>query len=205
MHKKFGMNYMRYLSIQLLFLLFIYPISVFALTAEQAVEETTYEVLDRLQQDKARLEVEPDYIKTIVRELIIPHFDFNTMSRLVLEDHWETVSKPEQDCFLDGFRNKLIERYAYILMSYDNQAITFQVARPVGELDVVTVEQTITRSGAEPLPINYPMRYQDNEWKVVDLVVDGISLLKSYRGTYQREIDAAGLQNFIHGFQECQD
>ena len=199
------MKYLRHLSFYIPFLLYLGPINVFALTAEQAVEETTLEVLDRLQQDKARLEAEPDYIKTIVRELIIPHFDFYTMTRLVLQDNWDNMSEVEQDCFLNGFRNKLVERYAHILMSYDNQSITYQVARPIGELDVVTVEQTITRSGTKPLPINYPMRFQDDEWKVVDLIVDGISLLKSYRGTFQREIDAAGLQNFIYNFQECQD
>ena len=199
------MKYLRHLSFYIPFLLYLGPINVFALTAEQAVEETTLEVLDRLQQDEARLEAEPDYIKTIVRELIIPHFDFYTMTRLVLQDNWDNMSEVEQDCFLNGFRNKLVERYAHILMSYDNQSITYQVARPIGELDVVTVEQTITRSGTKPLPINYPMRFQDDEWKVVDLVVDGISLLKSYRGTFQREIDADGLHTFINGFQECRE
>lgn len=196
---------MRHISFYILLLLYICPINVSALSAEQVVEETTLEVLERLQQDKARLEVEPEYIKAIVRELIIPHFDFYTMSRLVLEDYWYEFSTQEQDCFWKGFRNKLVEKYAHILSSYDNQTITYQVAKPIGKLDVVTVEQTITRSGAEPLPINYPMRFQHNKWMVVDLVVDGISLLKSYRGTFQREIDANGIQKFINGFQECQN
>ena len=67
-------------------IIFLYCIShisvAIGLTADEIVYETTQEVLNRLELDKERLQTEKKHIKVIVRELIMPHMDFKTMSAL---------------------------------------------------------------------------------------------------------------------------
>lgn len=173
------------------------------LTPEEIVHDATNEVLKWINMDRKELESDPQYLRILVEELILPHFDFKTMSRLVLDDNWDKLGENDQECFAKGFRNLLVERYADILLSYNNQSITYEPATSIGEEGYMSVKQTITRDGAKPLPIEYPMRPDEKGWKVVDLIIDGVSLLKSYRKTFRTEISNMGLDEFIHSFPDC--
>jgi len=174
-----------------------------ALSPEEVVRETTREVLNRLEMDKDRLADKPDYIKVIVRELIIPHMDFPTMTGLVLGKNWNILSGDVKDCFSKGFRNLLVERYSHILLSYRNQNISYQPAVPIGSQGYYSVTQILTRPDRKPLTISYPMRPDEDSWSVVDLVIDDVSLVRSYRMMFESEIKQQGLADFIYSFQEC--
>ena len=97
-------------------LLFLQINLAVANSADEIVYETTQEVLNELETNKERLQAEPEYIQTIVRDLIIPHMDFDTMSAITLGSSWKKLSEDEQTCFSVSFKNQLVERYAYILL-----------------------------------------------------------------------------------------
>ena len=192
----------RLLSGLALVLLNIYVMAA-PLSPEDTVRETSNEVLRWINTEREELRSDPEYLRILVEELIIPHFDFITMSRLVLDQHWNQISESHKTCFSKGFRNLLVERYADILLSYNNHSITYDPAVSIGEEGYVSVRQTITRDGAKPLPIEYPMRPDEKGWKVVDLIIDEVSLLKSYRKSFDEEIGIKGLDEFIHSFPDC--
>jgi phospholipid transport system substrate-binding protein len=184
-------------------LLFCHALIAEPLSAEDAVRKTTDEVLRWLNMDRDELRKDPEYLEILVQELIVPHFDMDTMSELVLGEHWEKINERQQACFTNSFRNMLVERYARVLLSYNNQSITYEPAKPIGEKDYVSVRQTITRDGAKPLPIEYPMHPDGKGWKVVDIIIDGISLIKSYRNSFNDEIHMLGLEGFLRTYPEC--
>ena len=184
-------------------LILVNHVSGESISAENVVKETTSEVLTRLNSDRDRLRLYPEYIEEIVSELIVPHFDFETMSRLVLEKHWQAMSESDKNCFTSGFRNLLVSRYADTFLSYSDQQISYEPAKPIGEKNYVSVRQIISYPGIGPFYVDYPMRPENNGWKVVDIIIDNVSLLKSYRATFKNNIQKNGLQNFILSFQEC--
>ena len=173
------------------------------LSADDIVYDTTQEVLKRLEAEKKQLAADPNYIKVIVRELIVPHMDFHTMSMLVTGKYWSQYDDELQNCISHGFKNLLVERYAYILLSYRNQTISYQSAMPIGEKGYVSILQTLTRPEVKPLTIEYPMRPDGESWKVVDLVIDGVSLIKSYRKIFGKKIRHQGIYGFAASFPEC--
>jgi len=83
-------------------------------------------VLDRLCTDEEKLESNQEYIQVIIRELIVPHFDFAVMSHLVLGTRWHEISKSRQIYFIHGFKNLLLRRYADIFPGYDDKIIAYQ-------------------------------------------------------------------------------
>ena len=184
-------------------LLVFYINSAIAKSADEVIFETTQEVLNQLDLNKKRLKSEPEYIQTIVRNLIIPHMDFVTMSAITLGSSWKKLTTDEQTCFSVSFKNLLIERYAYILLSYRNQNIHYQPAESIGEKGYVSIKQTLTRPEVKPLTIKYPMRPENDTWKVVDLVVDDVSLLRNYRKMFNKEIKDTGFVEFIKNHQNC--
>lgn len=184
-------------------LLLIQLQDVSAAPAEDTIRDTSQKVLQRLDNERNKLKLNPEYLQVLVRELIIPQFDFHKMSRLVLGKRWHKLDNRSQTCFSQGFSNVLMERYADILLSYDNQTITYEPAKPLDGKGYVSVRQTISRAGANPLPVDYPMQAEGNDWKVIDIIVDGASLVRNYRGIYQYEINRRGLDKFIQSFPEC--
>ena len=174
-----------------------------ALTADEIVFNTTEEVLQRLESDKAELESDPNYIKVIVRDLIVPHMDFHTMTELILGDQWRYLDEHLKSCIVSGFRNLLVERYAYVLLAYRNQDISYQSAMPTGKEDYVSITQTLMRPDIKPLTIEYPMRPEGDSWKVIDLVIDDVSLVKSYRKMFGKKIRHQGIYGFAQSFTEC--
>ncbi len=174
-----------------------------ALTADDIVYETTQEVLKRLEADRAQLKADPNHIKKIVHELIIPHMDFKTMSALVTGDNWQEFDDQMQNCISQGFKNLLVERYAYILLSYRDQDIAYQSAKPIGKKDYVSIIQTLMRPEVKPLTIEYPMRPNGDSWKVVDLIIDDVSLVRNYRKIFDKKIKHQGVYGFAASFPEC--
>lgn len=170
---------------------------------KETIQDTTAAVLEQLEKSREKLEAEPAYIQELVRELIIPHFDFALMSQLVMGNHWQNFELAERRCFIAGFRNMLVERYAYILLSYDNQHISYAATKDIGKEGLRLVRQTITREGAKPLTIGYAMGKMDEEWKVADLIIDDISLVRSHRGMFQSRLHTQGRDYFINTFPEC--
>jgi len=176
---------------------------VFGLTADEIVYETTQEVLNRLEIDKDRLQTERKYIKVIVRELIMPHMDFNTMSALALGDNWEILNGGKKACLNRGFKNLLVERYADVLLSYRDHDIYYQTAKPIGKKDYVSVIQTLSRPEKKSSTIEYRMHPYGDSWKVADLLIDDVSLIRNYRKIFHKEIKQEGLVDFINSFREC--
>jgi phospholipid transport system substrate-binding protein len=173
------------------------------LTADEIVYETTQEIINQLETDRDRLKAEPEYIQEIVRELVIPHLDFNTMSALTMGHNWDILNDDIHHCFSHGFKNLLVERYADVLLGYRNQDIDYQPAKPIGEQGYVAVIQTLSRPEVKPSTIEYRMRPTENSWKVVDLVIDEVSLIRNYRKMFKKEIKNLGLTDFIFSFSEC--
>ncbi len=193
---------MKLYTLALVLLLVVAPCSQ-AATDEDVVRSTTSAILDQLNQNRDRLKKEPQVIQQLVNGMLIPHFDFDRMGQLVLGTYWEDLDADAQACFIEGYRNLLVERYAYILLSYDNHSISYEPSREIGELGYRQVRQIISRAGGAPLPVDYAMEESGDSWKVVDLVIDGVSLVRNYRGMYQSQIHLHGLDYFISNFPGC--
>ena len=187
----------------LISIIVVFPTFAQAGGEEDTVRNTTKSVLQQLNQNRERLEKEPDYIQAVVSELIVPHFDFRQMSELVMGKYYHKFDDAEHSCFVSGFKNLLVERYAYILLSYDNQNISYEPTIDIGEKGFRLVRQTISREDARPLPIEYAMEPVGSDWKVVDIVVDGVSLVRAHRGMFQSRIFTQGRDYFINTFPEC--
>lgn len=175
----------------------------FALSADEVIVETTQEVLERIELDKEKLQVSPEYIKDIVHELVVPNMDFLTMSALSLGKNWQILSKDVHACVSKGFKNLLVERYAYVLLSYRKQDISYGDVKNIGKKGYVALIQTLSRPETKSSTLEYRMRPVDDSWRVVDLLVDGVSLVKSYHKMFKKDIKEKGLTNFIYSFQEC--
>jgi len=165
--------------------------------AQQLVEQTSERVLERLKRDREALRADPGLIFPLVEDLVLPHFDFEVMSRWVLGRYWRQASEEQKARFIEEFKGLLVRTYATALLEYSDQSIAYKPLLGGENADRVTVATEVVPSGGPRIPINYQLYKKGGEWKVYDIAVDGVSLLLNYRTSYGSEIRRHGLADLI--------
>lgn len=185
-------------------LFFVAAVSVQAVSqdATEVVKSTSQEVLERLEAEKAKLEENPGRIYELINKLVVPRFDFTSMSRWVLgRDSWKSASEEQRQAFINEFRTLLVRTYAKALLEYSEEEIKYYPAQGNPDSNLVVVK-TEVRQQSGVIPIHYRMHLRDEEWKVVDVAVDGVSLVSTYRGSFASEIRKNGLDSLIAKIEE---
>jgi len=170
--------------------------------AQALVRQTTDDLLARLRGEREALQQEPARVNRIVEEIVLPHFDFDNISASVLGKYWRSADADQRRRFRDAFKSLLLHTYATALLDNLDRTIEYEPVRePPGATDV-TVRTSIPQGSEFPMPVNYSMELIDGRWKVYDVEIDGLSLVKNYRSTFAREINKAGLDSLISTLEE---
>jgi len=89
------------------------------------VEETSKLMLKKLKEEKEVIAAEPGRIYELVDQIVIPHFDFEYMSQLVLAKYWRTATPKQRQAFTEEFKQLLVRTYATSLNQYTDQELTY--------------------------------------------------------------------------------
>jgi phospholipid transport system substrate-binding protein len=172
-----------------------------AVAAETApdvlVKETSQDVLEIVKKDKDIQAGNKQKIYALVDAKVLPHFDFKRMTQLAVGKSWRQATPAQQDALVKEFRALLVRTYSISLSTYKNQVIDYKPLRmQPGDTDV-TVKTVVKQSGGQPVPIDYSLQKDGDSWKVYDVVVDNISLVTNYRGSFASEIRQSGIEGLI--------
>ena len=111
--------------------------------------------------------------------------DFATMSKLVLARNLSRFSDAEQVQFQHEFRRHLSVTYGDSVDSYKNEEVVITGDREEARGDV-TVKSKIARSGGgDDILVDYRLRQVNGEWRIIDFVVEGVSLIANFRSQFQ--------------------
>lgn len=190
------MNYMMKLLMAGVFAL-LPAMAMAEMGPDELVRHTSEDVLAVIKQDKDIQAGDLRKITALAEDKILPHFDFERMSRMVLGKHWRSASKEQQAQFMSEFRSLLIRTYASALAKYRNQTIDYKPFRAQPGDTSVTVKTEIIQPGGPSLPIDYTLAKVGNQWKVYDVVIEGVSLVTNYRGQFSGEIRQSGMDGLI--------
>lgn len=161
------------------------------------VKNTANEVLEIVKKDKDIQAGDTQKIVAITQEKIVPHFNFERMSRMVLGRAWVNASGEQKDKFQTEFRNLLVRTYSSALAKYRNQTIEYKPLRAAAGDTEVVVRTQIVQPGGPPIPIDYSMEKKDDAWKVYDVKIDGISLVTNYKGQFATDLRQGSLDVVI--------
>lgn len=158
---------------------------------------TTNEVLIILKQDKELQNGNLTKVYRLVEAKILPNFDFNRMTQLVIGKHWPRATAQQKQALVTEFRNLLVRTYASSLTAFTNQTVDFKpLAMKADDTDVV-VRSEIRQPGGQPIPIDYNMYKTAFGWKIYDVTIDGVSLVTNYRSSFSSEIRQNGIDGLI--------
>ena len=161
------------------------------------VKETTDKVLSRFTADRAILTDDHAKLYALVDELVLPHFDFERMSALVLGRYWSQATEAQQQRFVEEFRTLLVRTYATALFEYTGQPINYKQLQMNDEANRALVKTEISVGSGPAVPLHYRLALNNDEWKVYDITIENISLVTNYRSSYARVVRVEGMDALI--------
>ena len=166
------------------------------------VKRIADEVIAIVKQDKDLQNGNSQKVVQLAEQKVLPHFDFTRMTRLAVGRNWTQASPEQREALTKEFRTLLVRTYSASLSQYRNQKIEVKpLAAAPGDEDVV-VRSAVIQEGGPPIPIDYRMEKTPQGWKVYDVVIDGASLVTTYRGSFNDQIQRAGIDGLLKTLQE---
>lgn len=126
---------------------------------------------------------------TLVDGIINPHVDFDRVAILVLGKNWKTATPEQQAQFKKEFRMLLVRTYTRAFTEYSDWHINYLPLDDDASDKKAMVKTEIIQSGGKPVAVNYRMAFDGKEWKVYDVLIEGVSLLQNYRTSFNDELE----------------
>ncbi|MGH0030498.1 MAG: MlaC/ttg2D family ABC transporter substrate-binding protein [Myxococcota bacterium] len=165
--------------------------------AQAVIEKTVVEVLAILRDESLDASARRASLETLAQD----RFDFRTMSRLVLARNWKRLSKDQQAEFVDEFETYLANDYGSRIERYDQEEVEVLGERPEPRGDV-TVKTKIVGGENDGALVDYRMRSRDGAWKIIDVVIEGISLVANFRDQFRDVMGREGPVTLIEKLRE---
>jgi phospholipid transport system substrate-binding protein len=140
---------------------------------------------------------DPSKVSELVDKYLLPNFDVETSARAVLGLHWRTATPEQRKRFVDAFYHSLLSNYGAALVNFTADRLKIYPANVDPSADRATVRTEIKRDNGDRVSVNYQMRKTPQGWKAIDVVIDGISYVKSYHDDFGAQIDQQGLDAVI--------
>ena len=160
------------------------PFQGYAAAPQETVETGVNKILETLGDSAFKAKAKDEQIATISKE--IEHiFDFTELSKRTLGRDWKKMSAEQQKEFVKLFKQLLQGVYADRLLAYSDQKVIFdkEIMLKKGSAEVQSYLQT---SDGQKIPLFYRLTDKSGSWKVYDVIIEGVSMVKNYRTQFRQ-------------------
>jgi phospholipid transport system substrate-binding protein len=149
----------------------------------------------RFANEQAFIKVNPNVLKDIVREELMPYVNYKYSAFKVIGKHLKKTTDEERRAFVPVFKEYLITSYAQVFTLYDNQEVEFAPERPFAGKRIVAVNTRIIMPAGENIDVAFKVRLnkKTQQWQAFDMIAEGVSLLDSKQAELGSIIRQKGL------------
>lgn len=168
------------------------------------IKDVAMQTFDRIKDSQDGIKDDPEKMRVIMEEELLPHVDYKFAAYKVLGKHAASVPRDKLAEFVKVFREYLITTYAVAMSYYDNQEVVFEPAQEVGDSSYVVVRAIVKDPSRPEIKVAFKVRKDSrtNEWRAFDMVAEGISMLDSKRSEFETIIRQEGIDKVIALMQE---
>src|ERR1700681_1602491 len=165
---------------------------------QETVENSAKRMLQELDANRAMYQKDPAKLDALVGNVLLPNFDTEYAARLVLGQTWRTATPEQRKRFVDAFYHSLLRNYGNALLNFTADRFVVLPYRGDPGATTATVRTEVKKSNGESVPVNFSLRKTEAGWKAWDVVIEGISYVKSFRTDIGAEIQQKSLDEVIN-------
>jgi len=170
--------------------------------ATEAMKSTIDEVLTIIRDKELKQPERVEERRQRLERVVGDRFDYQEMSRRALGAHWSTLPDKDKQEFVALFRTLLTNSYADKIETYSGEGVQFINERT--ENDYAEV-RTKVLTGKVEIPLDYRLLNKGAEWRVYDVVVDGVSLVNNYRGQFSKILRSSTYADLVDQLRKKSD
>ncbi|KUE79587.1 toluene tolerance protein [Aeromonas schubertii] len=176
-----------------------YPADPYALI--QLAADKTFA---RLKSDQPQIKTNPDHLRVIIREELLPYIDNRFAAYKVLGNQIKQTTPEQRDAFVSAFTEYMISSYADALAHYDKQTVQVEPAKPLDGKEITAVNLSVKEAGKPDINLEFKLRKNNKteQWKAFDMVAEGISLLSAKQSELGGLIRQNGIDAVIKQLNE---
>ncbi|GKW11220.1 MULTISPECIES: phospholipid-binding protein MlaC [Pectobacterium] len=144
------------------------------------MNEAAEKTFDRLKNEQPKIKQSPDYLRTVVREELLPYVQVRYAGALVLGRYYKDATPAQRDAYFKAFEAYLEQAYGQALAMYNGQSYQIAPEQPLGNADIVSIRVTIVDNGGRP-PIRLDFQWRKNSktgnWQAYDMIAEGVSMI----------------------------
>ena len=142
-----------------------------------------------------RAELQVNGLPESARKLIVARFDFSDMTKRSLGRHWKSLNGQEQKQFVDAFTQWQLISFGQIVRSFRGDKVQF--IRELQDGKDVSVETKLVARYSQDLPIHYWLHNVNGQWKVFNMVIDDVDIVKNVNAQFERVVAKSSLQELL--------
>lgn len=167
-------------------------------TPQQVVKSLTDDVIAVLADKGASA----DQKRAKIQEIVKQHTDFETMARLILARNWKGVDDAKKQQFIEEFREHLSVTYGNNVESYHDEKVQIFGDRDEGRGDWTVQTKILRPGGGADILVDYRLRQANSDWKVIDMVIERVSLVSNFRSQFQDMMASGGIDKVLTVLRE---
>ena len=180
-------------------------LSVATLFSSQAFAETSPYVLMQQTADKlfsdikanqGKIKSNPEYLRTIVRNDLMPHVHVKYAGQLVLGKSLSSASEAQREKFFDAFGQFIEQSYAQVLTQYSDQKVEIESEKPTDGKSIVTIRvNVISANNAPPIKLDFKWRKNSRtgEWQAYDMAAENVSMVATKQNEWSSILRQQGI------------
>jgi phospholipid transport system substrate-binding protein len=158
------------------------------------IRQTTTHILETLDSRREEFTADPQLLRDIVREDLLPLIDLDYSARLILGRSGRGVSAEQLGAFSEAMSSVLINRYADGLIEFRSDEQVEVLPMKGNNTDKLTrVRTRIKLENGGFAPVDYAFRKTEQGWKAFDVTVEGISYVITFRNQIAPQVAADGI------------
>lgn len=173
-------------------------------SAQQFIAATSTQMLSAVDHERDAIRKDPLRAYAIVSDILGRRVDIERVSRLVLGKYWRIATRAQRERFKSAFLKMLIRTYVTgisqqvaVIFDGGRPEITYLSSTISKDGTEVTVRTRLSSAGAPPLRVDYRLQRFGETWQLYDIVVEGVSLVLTYRNSYAAQIKRTGIDGLI--------
>ena len=150
-----------------------------------------------IKNNQAKIKKDPNYLRTIVRNDLLPYVQVNYAGSLVLGSHFKSTTPEQREKFFKAFSDFIEQAYAQVLTAYTDQNIQIEPDKEVGDKNLVSIRVNIMQNGGQA-PIKLDFKWRKNsktgEWQAYDMVAEGVSMVVTKQNEWSGILRQQGIE-----------
>jgi len=196
---------MKFTQLKKWFSVMVFAVTALFVTQTVRAETSPYVLMQQasdklfadIKNNQAKIKKDPNYLRTIVRNDLLPYVQVNYAGSLVLGSHFKSTTPEQREKFFKAFSDFIEQAYAQVLTAYTDQNIQIEPAKEVGDKNLVSIRVNIMQNGGQA-PIKLDFKWRKNsktgEWQAYDMVAEGVSMVVTKQNEWSGILRQQGIE-----------